>query len=299
MLARLKAHPAAQKFVSAHGIGLGSVAPNGALMSLMIVSVKSLRHAGQQRWVLTLQASQFAHLLDEGPSPTDLAYKDDALSRLTEQQRARILQQASLHAMVTMLPNSKFTQAPAGLRVDGRRRGQQHSEHDYCHGGRNVECKSTTMRWDSHSQRWAATWRQIKFHQPSGLIDDLVLALHSPGQVDVLLHDHITGVARDGIRTWTLGHKVQVNANKVHVSSPEARGNILHKMLEVPGACKRVATLETHRSPLLELICAEFDSSSAKQSASCYKDVPLFARTAKSMFIASGALFFPIWGLGF
>ena len=240
------------------------------------------RQAGKQRGVLTLQASQFAHILEEGPSPTDLAYKDDLLSRLTDQQKARVLQRASLHAMTTMLPDSKFTQAPAGLRVDGRRRGQHQSEHDYCHGGRHVECKGTTMRWDSYAQRWVARWHHIKFQQLSGPIDDLVLALHSPGQVDVVLHDHIIGVARDGMRTCILGNQVVVYADRAFVSSSEARGNILHKMSEVPGACQKVATLETHGSLLLELICAESDSSSAQHSSSCYKDVPLFARTATS-----------------
>ena len=254
----------------------------GPIKWLKILQTKTLGRAHQQRWVLTLQASQFAHILGEGLSPTEAAYGDDLLSRLTEQQRARILQRASFHAMAVMLPNSKFMQGPAGLRHDGSRRGRHQSEHDYLYDGRNVECKSTRMRWDSWTQSWTATWRNIKFDQAAGAIDDLVLALHSPHRVDVLLHDHAIGVKHDGVRTGHRGHVVCIRAERGLANTAQGRDSILRKLLEPPGRCSKIAMLEACQSPLRDLICAESACRHGQLRAFCYRNVALAKQTSSA-----------------
>ena len=78
------------------------------------------------------------------------------------------------------------------------------------HGERKVECKGTSLAWVIRQQSWVARWHKVKFDQQ--LFDDLFLALHSPGRIDIILHDGVTGITRSGVRTMCHGHEVRAAA---------------------------------------------------------------------------------------
>ena len=249
--------------------------------------------ARQWRSALTLNAAQFAHILEASPTPTEAAYMDDPLAKMTVAQRGRIFQRVSLHALAAMRPKSKFSKAPAGLCLNGQRRNRHQSEHDLKCDGRNVECKGTTMRWDTFSQRWDAMWLGIKFHQKVGSIDDLVLSLHSPGRVDVLLHDLTSYVSHHGVRTRSRGHSVCVNAGQGLVDPAQACENIRRKLLSA-GASLQMATWDTHSALVAEFIHEESKSEAAEMFTICYRDVPLSQKTPTSRALCLQRLAFEV-----
>ena len=257
-------------------------------------SVLRSRPGGALQWrsVLVLNAAQFWHIVTHSSSRHDAAYKDDPLSAVTEHQRARILQRACLRALTALRPHSQFSDAPAGLCKNGARRGKHQSEFDYLCDGRNVECKSTRMFWVPVKGCWEARWKGIKFHQEAGRIHDLVLALHSPGRVDVLLHDHMLGVGSAGAGQ---GYSVQVYARRGLHDAPQACNNILQKMQEQPGACLKIAAWETRCSPLSDLILAESVLLSNHQCANCYSHkTPLSGKTGSARALCLQRLAFEV-----
>ena len=229
----------------------------------------------QRRAVLTLNAATFSHILEAAPSRTESAYADDPLARLTGVQKGRVLQIVSRHAMAAMFPSSVLSEAPAGRRCNGSRRSTHQSVHDFMCDGHNVECKASSMAWNRSSRRWTARWQHVKFHQVAGTIPYLLLALHSPGTVDVLLHDHSFSISRQGVRTSTDGHSINAVASKRLLCPKQACQNMLRKMVEAPGSCLKLSSWETSGSLVSGLICEEFARECAKVASHFYRGVPL------------------------
>ena len=159
-----------------------------------------------RRQVMTLDAAQLRLTQAEGLSVTQTAYIGDPLYQFHGVRKGRLFQQAISQTLVSS-PYSKLQrEATSGLRVNGSRRSAHQSEFDFMHGERRVECKGASLAWMRH-RSWFAQWCNIKFDL--GLFDDLFLALHSPGRIDVILHDGVTGRARSGVRTVSHGHAVR------------------------------------------------------------------------------------------
>ena len=197
------------------------------------------------------------------------------LQNLTSGQKGRVLQIVSRHAMAATFPSSVLSEAPAGRRCNGFRRSAHQSAHDFLCDGHNVECKGTSMAWDRSNRNWKARWDHVKFHQVAGTIHYLSLALHSPGTVDVLLHDHSFGISRHGVRTSTHGHSINATASRRLLCPKQACQNMLRKMVEAPGSCLKLSSWETSGSLVSGLICEEFVREHANVASHCYRGVPL------------------------
>ena len=238
-------------------------------------------YIGHRRWFVTLEAGRFSHILEQGPSVVEEAYAEEALARMTEVQRGRTLQKVCMHAMAQLFPQSTLSQAPVGTCINGQRRSRHQSEVDFRCGQRNVECKSSRLHWDTSNQQWLARWSHIKFHAGASVIHDVLLALYTPGRVDVLLHDHVFGISTSGVRTRSQGHSVQVRASR-GCTPAEARNSILEKMCKRPASCMKVAAWETHDSIILNCIREESGSYSHKLSEHCYRHVPLAGKSGSA-----------------
>ena len=236
----------------------------------------------QRRSFLTFRAAQFSHILEEPPATTETAYAEDPLAKITQAQKGRILQVASLHAMQSVFPSSIFSEAPTGSRCNGARRGINQSPHDFVCDGRNVECKGASILWHRTKRSWLAHWQHIKFRQAAGMIHHLVLAMHSPGRVDILLHDHAFGIARHGVRTNSQGYSVNVHAGRGLLCPNQACEKMLRKMTDSPGSCLQLQAWETCDSFVSGLICEESAKEGAKPAARWYRNIPLAGKSSSS-----------------
>ena len=228
------------------------------------------RNACCIRQVLTLRAAQFPDaLFVDKPSVTTAAYADDPLFKLHGSRKGRVMQNIIQKTLVESSPHLQFSEADPGSRVDGRRRGRHQAEFDFMCGRRRIECKGASMAWIPTRRSWNVSWVRIKFNQD--YFDDLVLAFHSPGQVDIVLHDGTTGVCSMGLKTEILGHSIQF-VSGIGVDDPAAaRRNILAKMLQTTQFCQHIATLPS--GSISELVAAELGSDSP--NLSWYAGVPL------------------------
>ncbi|CAE7941343.1 SECY [Symbiodinium sp. KB8] len=115
--------------------------------------------------------------------------------------------------------------------------------------------------------------RSIKFNQY--YFDDLYLALHSPGQVDIVLHDGVAGIAESGKSTIHRGNSVNILGACGKHTAREACREILQKLLSPPHGCKHIATMRTDSGRIAELVSQEQLNESYQLSATCYKGIPL------------------------
>ena len=182
------------------------------------------------RQVVTLTAAQFPMILDEEGSTIRAAYATDPLFSLHAPWKGGVLQKAISHTFADKFPSVPLEKALPGMRMNGTRRGGNQGEFDFTHGGLRVECRSTNLAWNYGCRGWAARWRSIKFNQC--YFDDLYLALHSPGQVDIVLHDGVAGIAESGKSTLHRGNSVNILGACGKHTAREACREILQKTAE-------------------------------------------------------------------
>ncbi|CAE7197329.1 mad2l1-1 [Symbiodinium sp. CCMP2592] len=230
-----------------------------------------VRQSGSFRQVLTLQAAQFADAFASPPSVTSEAYSNDPVFKLHGAQKGRVLQKAIWNSLAKSSPSMQLSDACPGSCVDGRRRAPHQAEFDFTYGGRRVECKGASMVWNPTRHSWYARWHRIKFNL--ACFDELFLAFHSPGQVDIILHDGHAGVSSWGSRTTALGHMVSFAAGRAIDDPANARQQILAKMLQPSGLCKHFATLSC--TSLSEFVADELARESSYFALSCYSGIPL------------------------
>lgn len=190
--------------------------------------------------VLKLQAAQFPDALAKDLSAAQIAYAGDVLFGFHSAPKGRVLQQAIIHTLASSDGSTPVQEAPPGLRVNGSRRAAHQSEFDFMYGERRVECKGASLAWSR--QRWCVKWTNIKFDK--ALFDDLFLALHSPGRIDVLRHDGVAGVSSLGVRTAVHGHQVTVCGSSGLQDPVDARIEILQKMQQAPNDCQHIGTTD-------------------------------------------------------
>ncbi|CAE7796643.1 mad2l1-1 [Symbiodinium sp. CCMP2456] len=228
-----------------------------------------IRHAGRSRQVLTLRAAQFPDAFATQASVTAAAYADDPLFKLHGFRKGHVLQKAIWKTLVKANPSVQLSQSDPGSRADGRRRGHHQAEFDFVWDARRVECKGASIAWLVRERLWRVSWVKIKFNH--GRFDDLLLALHSPGQVDIILHDGAAGVSKMGSRTLISGHAVQFRAGRGFEDPAVARRTILAKMLQPMHLCQHLATLSS--DCMSELVADELGRDSF--ALSWYMGVPL------------------------
>ncbi|CAE7596143.1 unnamed protein product, partial [Symbiodinium sp. CCMP2456] len=226
-----------------------------------------------QRNVMTLDAAQFGLIQAEEMSVTQLAYIGDPLYQFHGFRKGRLLQQAISQTLASSPCSKLQRQATCGRRVNGASRGAHQSEFDFMHGERRVECKGASLAWVSSQRSWAASWYKIKFDQD--LFDDLFLALHSPGRIDVILHDGVTGVTTSGVRTMSHGHDVRVRASHGVEDASQACQEILDKMLQAPGSCQHMGTMRTDGAFMVSALKKEQATESFSLLSRLYGGVPL------------------------
>ena len=218
--------------------------------------------------------AQIPGSFEENPSSvTQTAYAEDPLYELHGPRKGRVLQQVVRQTLAEVFPSVSFTEPPPGICANGSRRGNHLAEFDFRHGDRRVECKGTSMAWDSFHHRWFACWMAIKFKQ--AIFDDLFLALHSPGWVDVVRHDGAAAVAEAGVRTAFVGHAVRVYAARGCFDAREARQDIVRKLLTPPHACENLAAVRSDNGCIVELVSQELGRESCRLSAAWYTGIPL------------------------
>ena len=225
------------------------------------------------RQVLTLTAAEFPMIFEQDFSTTRAAYANDPLFTLHAPWKGRVLQKAILQTLADRFPSVPVEKVLPGMRINGTRRGDNQGEFDFTHGGRRVECRGTTLAWSSELCNWAARWSNIKFNQD--FFDDLYLALHSPGQVDIVLHDGVAGIAESGVKTIHRGNNVNIYGACGTHSAREACQEILQKMLIPPHGCEHIATMCTDSGRIAEMVSQEQLAESYQLSAKCYKGIPL------------------------
>ena len=126
---------------------------------------------------------------------------------------------------------------------------------------------------DSSPFMGSSEWYKIKFDQQ--LFDDLFLALHSPGRIDIILHDGVTGITRSGVRTTSHGHDVRVQASRGVEDASQACQEILDKMLRAPGSCQHIGTMRTDSAFMVSALKKEQATESFSLFSRWYGGVPL------------------------
>ena len=226
--------------------------------------------------VLTLSAAQFPELLEASTSLTQQAYAREPLFDLPGPHKGRVMQKAIQHTLANSFPSIRFSEAPSGAPANGHKRGGNQGEFDFMCNDRRVECKGTSMAWDRDLARWRARWVKVKLDK----FDDLLLALHSPGQIDVVQHDHVTGITNAGCGTSVLGYVVQAVASRGNHDACRAREEILEKMRT--HSCRHLATMPCDSGMMGDLVLRELHTETAKLAALWYKGVPLSDHTSSS-----------------
>ena len=254
-------------------LGFMPVLRRGCSQGKVWLHPNTLPSIGCHRRVLTLTAAQFPEAFGEDRSVTNAAYAGDPLFKLHGPRKGRVLQQAVWQVLHTRSPCIPLTSAQPGQRANGSKRGDNQGEFDFAHGDRRAECKGTSMAWVAANRCWAARWQKIKFKH--GLFDDLFLALHSPGHVDVVWHDCVTGISHAGVKTAFLGHNVRVNAAKGCHDAGEACTEILRKLVSSQNRCQHVASLCSDSGYIADLVSRELNTESYRFAAFWYKGVPL------------------------
>ena len=226
------------------------------------------------RQLLTLQASQVPDALAQELTATQAAYVEDPLLGLESTQKGRVLQQAIVQTLAGSDGSIRVHQAAPGLCVNGSRRAAHQAEFDFMYGSRRVECKGTSLAWSRASRSWSATWTNIKFSQ--ACFDDLFLALHSPGRIDVLQHDGMSFVSAQGARTAALGHTVKVRGSSALEDAGQACQEIVEKLEKAPNTCHHIGSMQSDSGFIDDLVAKERQNQSASLSSYWYRGVPLF-----------------------
>ena len=226
------------------------------------------------RQLLTLQASQFPDDLAQELTATQAAYVGDPLLGLEGTQKGRVLQQAIVQTLAGSAGSTRVQEAAPGLCVNGSRRAAHQMEFDFMYGSRRVECKGTSLAWSRARRSWSATWTNIKFSQ--ACFDDLFLALHSPGRIDVLRHDGMSYVSTQGARTAALGHMVRVCGSTELEDAGQACQEIVEKLQKAPNTCHHIGSMQTDSGFIDDLVAKERQNQSASLSSYWYRGVPLF-----------------------
>ncbi|CAE7381898.1 unnamed protein product [Symbiodinium sp. CCMP2592] len=274
-------HPAGSK------AGNHSPAATSFQTQCMLVVGLGCRHLHLPRWrqvsrltswgemtrqLLTLRAAQFPDALAQELSATQAAYVGDPLFGLESTLKGRVLQQAIAETLSSLDFSTPVQEAVPGLCVNGNTRATHQSEFDFMHGERRVECKGTSLAWSAKGH-WHATWTRIKLGK--ALFDDLLLALHSPGRVDVLRHDGMAGVATQGVRTEIHGHAVRVHGSRGLEDPSEACQEIVQKMQEAPNSCHHIGSLPTDSGVIERSLAKERAKKRNSMSSYWYKGIPL------------------------
>ncbi|CAE7811596.1 unnamed protein product [Symbiodinium sp. CCMP2456] len=231
-------------------------------------------HRGRRtRQLLTLRAAQFPDALANELSPTQAAYVGDPLFGLHSTSKGRVLQQAIVHTLTSSDDPATVQDAAPGLCVNGSKRAAHQSEFDFMYGGRRVECKGTSLAWSRACRSWRATWANIKFDK--ACFDDLFLALHTPGQIDVLRHDGTAFVSAQGARTAGLGHVVVVRGSTGLEDAGQACQGMLEKLQKRPNSCQNIGSIRTDSRFIEDLLAKERQNESTSLLSYWYRGVPL------------------------
>ena len=178
-------------------------------------------------------------------------YNNIPLATLSAKARGDILERVARRVM-EMNVNEIAYDPPAGVRINGVKRGRNSAPYDFMIANRRVEVKSTQLQWNSTRNGWVAKWQSIK----RDAYDDLLLVLYTPFGVRMYLHDHVFGVSTSGKAQFATGGNVDVYGPRNQTSISKAFDAILEKMkpmveyATVPfsGFEDLVTTTTTHRA---------------------------------------------------
>ena len=237
-----------------------------------------------RRGVLTLRASDFPYIFQRSASITDVVFASDPLCKLDATRRGNVIQRLVRQSFQAMYPSAAILDPPRGYQSNGLRRSGQQAEVDWVQDGRKVECKSTRVAFQHGRQCWRALWSSIKFGTEHGTpaFDDLVLVLHSPGNLHVIRHDHKTGVTRAGLQTECAGHQIICISTRGVLDVRDATQEIIRKLTRFPNACELVTTLRCESENSKRILEQELQSVSCRGSWDCYESTPLVQLSACS-----------------
>ena len=220
--------------------------------------------------VLTLQASQFQHILGK-TSLTEQVYAGNPLAALSYSRRGFLLQKWAKRFLAEKYPDRSMLQPHLGQCINGMKRSTHNAEYDVLFGGRRVELKSAQLCFNR--SRWEVTWRGIKLHFPTyrnkPAFDDLYITLLTPGGLHLFKHDLSTGVSTDGQRTEQLGHIVRLSGSSKDSSWTAAAERIIHRLC-CKGSCLDLGYSQIGDHLVQELLSEDYDGGVA-----FYKDTPL------------------------
>ena len=168
----------------------------------------------------------------ESTTNTHDVYNNIPLATLSAKARGDILERVARRVM-EMNVNEIAHDPPAGVRINGAKRGRNSAPYDFMIANRRVEVKSAQLTWDSTHKRWIASWQKIK----RDAYDDLLLVLYTPFGVRMYLHDHAFGVTTSGNQQSASGGNVYVCGPSNQPSISIAFDAILEKMKPMEYAC--------------------------------------------------------------
>lgn len=227
-----------------------------------------------RRWLVVLNSACFQHIIDPA-TDRRAAYGDDPLARISEKRRGMLLESLARGILERLHPESEAADAGSALTCCNGRR--LNAEWDFSLGGRRVEIKSSMLTFDIKTRVWRVVFSNIKLSrgclhsmQP---FDDLYLLIYTPTGFYLVKHDLQTCVSKDGIRTSTRGHIVQIRGSVGEFSWEMAVKTVLNKLM-LSGACELVATVSP-TDPIVSTLYSQLSRQSQDLQDNLYESTPL------------------------
>ncbi|CAK9113869.1 unnamed protein product [Durusdinium trenchii] len=200
-------------------------------------------------------------------SVTTAAYAACRLNDITPSLRGQVLETVARKVFSRLYPDSMVQDPVPGEQCDGKQRGITSAEYDWLCDGKRVQCKSAQLRWCDSGRRWRVLLSGIK---PS-LLDDLVLVLYSPSQLNLFTHDCKSRLSTTGVRTVSKGLQLSVCGPR-NSTLREAEDVVLKKLLK-SGHC--VASLKTSDELVLEALQWHTSTASLRIQRKAFAQHPL------------------------
>ena len=231
------------------------------------------------RQVVVLCSSRFQHILsDEGS--TNWAYAGDPLSRITHAQRGLMFEGLARQMLERAHPNHLCEDAyeeSSGTCVGAlaSRGPVAQAPFDCMFMGRRLELKTSQLCYETRPMTWRVKFLAVKLARDglraSQPFDDLYLLIFAPDGFYLIKHDLQTGVSKEGVRTESKGHVIQILGRRGQTWK-ESLQTILGRLTSQ--GCELVS-YASKSDPLASALYAELSQKASDPAQQAFEGIPL------------------------
>lgn len=199
---------------------------------------------------MNVKASCFDNILSgssAGVAVTAAAFQGAPLSTLSQSARGFVLSDIARLVDSDMHGISSIADPQPGQCSNGASRGVHRADYSWLRHKSRIACKSAKMIWLSANKSWRFHFCNVKIAR-AGLckeaaFDELILVLYTPELLYFYRHDGDFGLAAQGKRTNTYGHKITCASQRGVENWNDALDTMLRKLDAPTNGCYRLLSM--------------------------------------------------------